>query len=298
MSAPIHTTAIRTTARTGVRSLQTFLPTAPVETVLEAIDADGAAIVHRVVDDATLAALRRELAPALARQSAGSGSGDPEWERFHGAHTRRVTGLANWSASFVDLVQHPLVTAYADHALLPSCGSYTLATGQYIAVGAGEPAQYLHRDQSAWAWFNDLVPQGPEVGIAAMLAVTPFTEANGATRVVVGSHLEDNEVAHDEERAVPAEMAAGSVLLFSGRVVHGAGANRTSEDRIGLHLAYGLGWLRTEENHQLAIHPHVVPTLPRAVRKLLGFEQYDPPASGGGRLGLVDWEDPARFYAA
>ena len=38
-----------------------------------------------------------------------------------------------------------------------------------------------------------------------------------------------------------AAMDAGSVLLYSGSVFHGGGANVTDEDRIGLNITYALG---------------------------------------------------------
>ena len=289
---PAHTTI------TAAPALRTLLPSAPLSMVLAALESDGAVVIHRLLDEATVAALRSELAPALALRTPGSESGDPEWELFHGAHTRRVTGLVNWSPTFVDLIQHPLLTAWADQALLPLCGSYSLNSGQLMVVGPNEDDQYLHRDQSAWPFFNGLEPEGPEVVVNAMFALTPFTAESGATRVVPGSHRMSDEHAYDGDAAVAAEMAAGSVLLFSGKTVHAAGANRTSSARHGLHVSYVLGWLRTGENHQLAVHDHVVPRLPRPVRKLLGFEQYDPAATGGGRLGLVNEEDPAHLFAA
>jgi ectoine hydroxylase-related dioxygenase (phytanoyl-CoA dioxygenase family) len=283
---------------TAAPAVRTLLPSAPLATVLAALDADGAVIIHRLLDDATVAALQSELAPALALRPPGSESDDPEWELFHGSRTRRVTGLVNWSPTFVDLIQHPLLTAWADRALLPLCGSYSLNSGQLMVVGPGEDDQYLHRDQSGWPFFNDLGPDGPDVVVNAMFALSPFTVENGATRVVPGSHRATEEDAYDPSAAVAAEMAAGSVLLFDGKTVHGAGANRTSSPRHGLHVSYVLGWLRTSENHQIAVPDHVVRRLPRPVRKLLGFEQYDPAATGGGRLGLVDEEDPAKRYAA
>jgi ectoine hydroxylase-related dioxygenase (phytanoyl-CoA dioxygenase family) len=282
---------------TTTATIRTLLPTAPLDSVLGALDADGAVIVHRLLDEDTVTALRSELAPALALRPAGSQSGDPEWELFHGRHTRRATGLVNWSPTFVELVQHPLFTGWADRVLLPQCGSYSLNSGQLMAIGPGEDDQYLHRDQSAWPFFNGLV-DGPEVLVNALVALTPFTADNGATRVVPGSHRMADDRAHDPAAAVAAEMAPGSVLLFNGTTVHGAGANRTGSVRHGLHVSYVLGWLRTEENHQLAVPERTARTLPQPVRKLLGFEQYDPAADGGGRLGLVDWEDPARRYAA
>ena len=283
---------------TSTATISTLLPDASLESVLRALDADGAVIVHRLLDEDTVAALRSELAPALALRPAGSQSGDPEWELFHGSRTRRATGLANWSPTFVDLVQHPLLTAWADHALLPLSGSYSLNAGQLMAIGPGEDAQYLHRDQSAWPFFNQFGADGPEVVVNAMVALTAFTAENGATRVVPGSHRMTDDRAFDADAAVPAEMARGSVLLFSGKTAHAAGANRTNAARHGLHVSYVQGWLRTEENHQLSVPEEVARRLPRRVRKLLGFEQYDPAPSGGARLGLVDWEDPARRYAA
>jgi ectoine hydroxylase-related dioxygenase (phytanoyl-CoA dioxygenase family) len=283
---------------TAAPALRTLLPTAPLSAVLAALEDDGAVIVHRLLDAATVAALQHELAPALAVTAPGSRSGDPEWELFHGAHTRRATGLVNWSPTFVDLVQHPLLTAWADEVLGPLCGSYSLNGGELMAIGPGEDQQYLHRDQSAWPWFNTLGPEGPEVTINAIVALTPFTAENGATHVVPGSHRMTEDDAYAPDLAVPAEMAPGSVLLFSGKTVHGAGANRTGAARLGLHVSYVLGWLRTAENHQLAVPDEVVRRLPQPVRKLLNFEQYDPAPTGGGRLGLVDLEDPALRYAA
>ncbi len=279
-------------------TLRTLPPQVGLDHVLPVLAADGAVIIHRLLDEATVDVLQAELAPALELQGPGSRSSDPVWEEFHGQRTQRVTGLVNWSRTFVDLIQHPLLTGWADDALRPVCGSYSLSSGQMIIIGAGEEAQYLHRDQSNWPWFNGLFPDGPEVNVNALIALSPFTAANGATRVVPGSHRQDDHEAYDPERAVPAEMDRGSVLLFSGKTVHAAGANRTTTARHGLHVSYVAGWLRTEENHQLAVPPPVVATLPRRVRKLLGFEQYDPGATGGGRLGLVDFEDPALVQPA
>src|SRR5687767_5600056 len=98
---------------TTVPVLRPLLPSVPLSAVLAALDADGAVIIHRLLGESTVAALQSELAPALALSGPGSRSGDPEWELFHGAHTRRATGLVNWSPTFVDLIQHPLLTGWA-----------------------------------------------------------------------------------------------------------------------------------------------------------------------------------------
>jgi ectoine hydroxylase-related dioxygenase (phytanoyl-CoA dioxygenase family) len=272
--------------------------TAGVDDVAAAIDEVGAVIVADLLPAASIADLRAELAPWFDATVPGSRSDDEEWRLFHGEHTKRFSGLAAKSPAAVSLITHPLLVGWSERALLPSCGSIQLAGSQAMVVGPGQQAQYLHRDQSAWAWFNQLLPGGPEVVTVCMVAVTDFTEDNGATRVVPGSHrLADDERLYDPAAGVAAEMSAGSVLLFSGNTIHGAGANRTVDQwRFGINLSYALGWLRPEEAHPFVIEPEVARSLPPRARQLLGFTQYDPPVGDGGRLWLVDFEDPAPLF--
>ena len=91
-------------------------------------------------------------------------------------------------------------------------------------------------------------------------------------------------------------MKAGSGLLYSGEVIHGAGANRTTDQfRRGLHVSYVLGWLVPEEASPLGV-PWKSRATCRKARRLLGYESYDPAPHYGGRLWLVDFEDAAKVY--
>ena len=63
-------------------------------------------------------------------------------------------------------------------------------------------------------------------------------------------------------------MTAGSVLLYTGSVIHGGGANRTDADRIGVLLHYTLDWLRQEENLYISCPPHVAKDLSPELRAL------------------------------
>lgn len=60
-----------------------------------------------------------------------------------------------------------------------------------------------------------------------MVGLTKCTKKNGATMVVPGSHLWDEDRAPKVSDAVPAELDVGDALIFGGNVFHGGGANQT-----------------------------------------------------------------------
>ncbi len=283
-------------------SMPTTLPhlarTAAVGDIDAAIDEFGAVIVDDAVERRTLERLRDDISPWIASTPPGSRSGDPEWELFHGSGTVRIGGIAAKSPAFVEIGLHESILGVADRRLIPDGGSIQLSDTQVISIGPGESAQYLHRDQTGWPWFNQLLPDGPEITVIAMVALTDCTERNGATRIVPFSHLAaDRDDLFDPARSIPAEMEAGSVLLFSGKTIHGGGANHTIDEwRTALHLGYLLGWLRPEEAHAFSVPPDAAARLPRRAKELLGFAEYNPAPHGGARLWLVDSEDPAPLF--
>lgn len=282
-------------ASTTPAGVPTLPNTATVDEISSAIDEDGAVIVAELVAADLVARLRSDLAPWLARTPAGSRSDDPEWQQFHGSRTVRFNGLAAKTTAFVDICLDERILGVADRRLIPDGGSTQISGTQVISIGPGEDAQYLHRDQSLWPWFNRLLPGGPEVAVLAMIALTDVTEANGATRIIPRSHLRaDSPELFDPANSVPAEMTSGSVLFFSGKTVHGGGANTTADTwRTCLHVGYMLGWLRSEEAHPFALSSELAVRLPRRARELLAFAEYNPAPQEGGRLWLVDFEDPA-----
>ena len=131
-----------------------------------------------------------------------------------------------------------------------------------------------------------------------MIALVDFTEDNGATRLVPGSHRWPLDRSPQEDELVPAVMRAGSAVVYLGSTWHAGGANVTTDTwRRGMHLSYVLGWLRTEENHFLATPPDVARTLSRRAQELLGYAAHDAVESGGGYLGALDLRDPVDLIA-
>ncbi len=86
-------------------------------------------------------------------------------------------------------------------------------------------------------------------------------------------------------------MPAGAGMIYTGRVLHGAGANATVDEwRFGLHLSYVLGWLTPEEAGPLASGWEDVQHLSPLAQRLLGW-RCSPADEAAARLWTVDYED-------
>jgi ectoine hydroxylase-related dioxygenase (phytanoyl-CoA dioxygenase family) len=240
--------------------------------VAAALASEGCAIVERVVTPAVLDRARAELRPYLEATPTGS-------DDFAGRSTRRTGGLIARSATCRDLVMHPLVLDSV-RAVLGHATGVQLHLTQVIAIGPGESGQQIHRDQWAFDFFP--FPPGYEVQCNTIWAMTDFTEENGATRLVPGSHRFEDRLELGHEQTVPAEMPAGSVMFYTGALYHGAGANRSNTARYGLNITYAVSWLRQEENQYLSVPADIARTLPDPLLRLMGY------ARGAYALGYVD----------
>jgi ectoine hydroxylase-related dioxygenase (phytanoyl-CoA dioxygenase family) len=237
-----------------------------------AIGQNGYAIVEQVVAPAILDRARRELAPYLEATPLGP-------DDFAGRRTRRTGGLIARSTTCRELIMHPLVLGTVGE-VLGHATSFQLHLTQVIAIGAGEVRQTIHRDQWAFDFFP--FPPGYEVQCNTIWAMTDFTEANGATRIVPGSHRAEDRREFSHEETEPAEMPAGSVLFYTGSLYHGAGANRSDGTRYGLNITYAVSWLRQEENQYLSVPAEIARTLPDDLLRMMGYRR------GAYALGYVD----------
>jgi ectoine hydroxylase-related dioxygenase (phytanoyl-CoA dioxygenase family) len=278
--------------------VQRTAASAPVTEIAAALDADGAVIVEDLIDAELLARFNAELDPLV---DGASPDHDGKFvneaiEWFFGRQTRHVTGVAGKSPIFADqILPHPVLLGIADVVLLPSCSSYQLNIAHVLDRGPGSDQQLVHRDELVWA---HLPQPHREVQLASVIALVDFTADNGATRVAPGSHRWPAERFPTDDDLVPAEMAAGSAVLYLGSTIHAGGANvTTGERRRGMHLSYCAGWLRTEENQFLTVPIDAVRAMPRRSQELLGFVAHDALASGGGYLGTVELQHPVDLLA-
>jgi len=247
-------------------------PTASGEDIAAVLATDGVAVVDRLVAPALMDRIRDELAPFMAATRTGP-------DEFSGHRTRRTGALIARSPSARELVAHPAVLGAVGKAL-GHATNFQLHLTQVIAIGPGEPMQTIHRDQWAFDFFP--FPNGYEVQCNTIWAMTDFTAANGATRVIPGSNHFEDRLQFGESDTEPAEMEKGSVLFYTGSLYHGGGANRSDAVRYGVNITYNLAWLRQEENQYLAVPHDIARTLPVDLLRLMGY------ARGAYALGYVD----------
>ncbi|WP_309644090.1 phytanoyl-CoA dioxygenase family protein [Phenylobacterium sp.] len=244
--------------------LITLSAAAHVDEVTAALARDGAVILDRAFDET----LRGQIFEETRRFVDVT---EPGRDGFSGRQTTRTGALVTRAPAVRDLVVDPRILAVCDQVLSPYCQRYQLHLTQMIGLGPGQPAQPLHRDRQVWGTYLT----GIEPQLNTIWAMTDFTIENGATRVVPGSQTWDWDRRPTETEITQAVMPAGSVLIYTGSVIHGGGENRTEAVRYGLNIDYSLAWLRQEENQYLSCPPHLARQFSPELQALVGYAMGD-----------------------
>ena len=256
--------------------LEYFDPDADTTDVVAALRRDGATIVRNQVApdvaDAVLAELREPFDKV----------GKCDESDFNGYTTLRVSGILGISPTSPELVAHPRVLEVADAILLDHCLNYRIGSLTAIEIHPGEKDQYMHTDDGIYP----LRIPGIQFQVSAMWALQDFTEENGATRVSLGSHIDQGsnrnytqQREYDGASDIPddivqAVMPKGSVLFYMGATLHGGGANRSDKPRAGLINTYSLGWLRQEENQYLNVPREIAAQHSETIQRLMGYHMH------------------------
>ena len=246
--------------------IQRFTASSPREQIWQALAEDGAAIVESLIEPALVDRLAADFAPHLEAVPFCNTPAGELSNGFFGHRTKRLHGLLARSEAFGQVLQHPLLLDMAKHFVRPNARDLRLSTGELMALGRGETPQMLHRDADSWL---SMPAPRPEILASANVALTDFTEQNGATVVVAGSHGWPRERKAEPGECAQACMPRGSALLYGGEVLHGGGRNETEDLRVGMYIGYLASWLRPIENHLITNGVEVVRSAPEPVRKLL-----------------------------
>ena len=253
-------------------------------------------IFERVLPADKVAAIRAALAPHLGRDLKGRND-------FEGLNTNRVYALLAKSPVFAELVIHPLVLAFVEAELGPSC-----LLSAYLAIN-------LHPGETVQPWHTDdggarLPRPRPALGVSTFWAIDDTTETNGSTEVIPGSHLwderridgaatpadfdarsaldQDHDPGHRAD-AVKLAMPSGSLAIAKGTLWHRGGSNRSDSPRLIITPQYCAGWVRQLENMCLAVPPDIAEHLPERARELIGYSIHPP------FMGYVDGVHPKRL---
>jgi ectoine hydroxylase-related dioxygenase (phytanoyl-CoA dioxygenase family) len=257
-------------------------PTAPVAEVVDHLRRDGYVIIDALAPPGLMDAIEDETAPFIDATPIG-------YNAILGKKTRRTGALIARSPASRQLIQNPTVLGVCE-SFLSHASAFQLMLTQIISIEPGESAQGLHRDQVAWDFFP--FPNDYHVQCNTLWALSDYTAQMGATRIVPGSHLSDalDPKEYTDADCVQAEMSRGSVIIYTGKIVHSGGANTTS-DRIrrAININYSVGWVRQEENQYLSVPLEIARTLDDDLLKLMGYQE------GAFSMGYIrDFEDPLR----
>ena len=232
--------------------------TRDIERAFEDLARFGYAILEGALSRERVASLRaRVVEQARGENAQGIG--------FHdGKANQRIWMLPNKGRIFRDLMLDPLADVFMGRLLDKDFLLSSLTAN--IARPGGVP-MYLHTDQG---YVDFWTPKPLVANIAWML--DDFTEANGGTRLVPGSHLNPDRIDYALGDTIAAEGPAGAALIFDGRMVHGTGSNTTeSEERHAVLSYYCRPFVRQQENYLLGFDPALRTTERGAVLRRLGF---------------------------
>ncbi len=254
-------------------------PQVPVEDVdrcMDAIERDGYIIIENLISPELVAEIKEDLIPRFSYDSGRN--------NFEGFKTQRLYAFFEKSLICNPLVEHPMILGCLDRVFEPN---YLLSQLQAINILPGEEQQPLHHDDL----FYRVPRPRPALGAATIWAIDEFTQQNGATVVIPGSHLwDDRQPTEDDLKNLePVVMPAGSVVLFLGTLWHAGGANRSDAARLCVSAQYCAPWCRTQENYSLSLSRETVKKCSEHIQRMLGYSIHAP------FMGFVDGKHPRRL---
>ena len=245
------------------------------ESCNEMLDKHGYLIIRNILPLKIQQLIQEELEPYFQNRPLSKGL-------FWGEKTTRIEAVLNKSKTSHSLVIHPDILGVVNHVLGDNCDNFQLSLTQGIRIHPGENAQPLHPDTAKFP-----IPKPFEFMFNAIWALSEFSEENGGTQLVPGSHRWEAGREPTEDEIISATMQPGDVLLYRASLLHGGGANKTkSTPRTGLAISYSLGWLRQSENMFLTYPPHIAKTFEPKLQKLIGYDVHRP------NIGWVNGHHP------
>ncbi|KAJ6190249.1 verruculogen synthase [Penicillium mononematosum] len=216
--------------------LQRLSVDADVPLMCKLLEEDGAFILKSALSLDIVESFNRELDVQMAIPPT---KGERLLANAYPPHFKYVPNLPTTCGTFRNVilnnpVLHAICEAYFEHT-----GDYWLSTAFMRSIDAGMPAQGWHRDDATHPLMHYQPMDAPPISLSVIFPLTKFTEENGATEIILGSHRWDEVGTPSHDQAVLATMDPGDILVLRQRVVHAGGPNNTTdEDPRRVVLAY------------------------------------------------------------
>lgn len=239
----------------------------------ERLDRDGFLNLGRLLGEQELAEIRRRVDAQVAKEGGAAGLFRPGVE---GVGDGQFPGVARVAGTVVKLNDDGLFDVFFTHPRLLAAVRHVLGTrfkmsaSNYHCPLPGYGHQMLHAD---WPFG---VPEGQYEVCNAIWLLDEFTEENGPTRVVPGSHrsghypsevLEDPNAPHPEEVYLTGEK--GSCIFCNSHLWHGGTQNRSTKLRRSLHSYFTKSLNPLQSDPMVFLKPELYSRLGRAKRAIL-----------------------------
>jgi ectoine hydroxylase-related dioxygenase (phytanoyl-CoA dioxygenase family) len=226
------------------------------------LDRDGYLPLPNMLSAELLDRIRTRIDELIALEGEDAGK-----EVHQEAGTIRLSDLINKDPVFEVCFTHPRLLAAMNHVL---GGDLKLSSLNFRSALPGSGNQALHAD-----WGSPVAAGDYYVCNSAWL-LDDFTEANGATRVVPGSHRSGKmakEALADPAATQPDEVLliapAGTAVVFNSHAWHGGTLNRTDRPRRVLHCYFARRDQKQQLDQKAYIRPETYERLSPAARFIL-----------------------------
>ena len=238
----------------------------------EKFEANGYLVVENFTTDIVAAELRKLV---IEMASFEEKSGESYYYPFDKSGlTQRVWNLTNKSEKFRDLLELDELSEIMDFIFRrpTSHQLFHLSSFQANILHPGAERQKLHVDTP----FPEPLPPWPAKANSIWL-LDDFTDENGATEVVPGSHKKSTKPTSEDDKNIKyikVVAPRGSVLFTHGNLWHRAGSNQSSKPRIGLLCSFAASYMKeiaSEEDQTLVISQEVKTNASKRLSAILGL---------------------------
>jgi ectoine hydroxylase-related dioxygenase (phytanoyl-CoA dioxygenase family) len=231
----------------------------------EALRHEGCAVVSDVLPEPAIESTREAM--YRTQEAIHAEIGEQRLEAAGEIGVLRIPAL--YDQAFLDLLILPEMLAIVDR-VLGDTAILHLQNGFILPPrGGAESKGFQHS-------FHRDFPRhlhGYVASLNVMLVLDEFTERNGGTLVVPGTHQRSEQPAESylQAAAIAVECPVGSMILFDSTLWHAAGPNRSENDRLAINHQFTRAFFKQQIDYVRALGDERVLAQPDRTQQLLGW---------------------------